>query len=1018
MTRSCSALGCTARDTGRSRERGISFHQFPVDAAQRREWIRAVNRMDPRSRQAWRPGPGAILCSRHFTEDDFERYGMRRKLRRGAVPSRFFPVLEPVGIGWWCKPSIRALKQPVPSPAAEIAAGDHNYSLKEEEAGAGPPPPETPPAVKSCDPAPQPRTVGTILRELAEKQHLPEETLSLLLAQFSDLPCEQQSWRKMAEYSLEMRQFACALQLYNRKAYDCLRKMFPLPNPYSLTNWLSTSEAAAGFSSSIFARLQEKLERGEKAYCYCALMVQDVPLQRQQEWELQGRRRAGFIDLGTGALDADEAPLASEAVLLMAVGISSPWAAPLGYFLVSGASGPLLAQLLRHTISKLNNIGVTVLAVTSGATARGAAAAAALGIRVDPERVQCTFRHPPGSAHSVTYLYDVCHALQLVSNALQDFQKVEWLGDAVQWQHVVELAALREQKASRASGPKSRRPRGKESSYLKVNLATLVFSEGAADALEHLQKLGLASFQNCSGTAKFLRLMSRLCALFDGRGACRRQLKGLLLTGNHTKIGHLSKEIRSCFTALRDSRGRLVLKGKRKLGFLSFLLNTKSLRWLYTNYLCSEDSPSHHLLASAFSLAPLEQFVRALLEACGSRSPTCAAFQAAYHKLLGACSLAPGSAHGSGSGHAGSLGLAPAGSRDLTLGSVRARCAPAGRGPPAARRPCCAAPTGSSALSEALTDLPLRARSLASAVGRVAEQLAEGLGCQDCLASLFQLDESRPGHGAVLYVRKAAGAALPSASLCRIAGASERVLRWHGEGGDGGKATELRRLSLEQKAAHLSGEEAALASRAELEEPSLAELLRGQVSRMGGAVGRQAGARLSRRQELDSAAGRSSTQPQAGARLSRRQELDSAAGSPSWNARGCDFCRAIHRGTGRVLIGVRKQRQRRKAAEEIDALIFQERTDATPCTMGTMGTGVGTGSQVGVKLEAPIALGSLGLGLGDANGVEETLEDGTRGRTAQNELRAVPQLLLSAVVLLRGAPLTVAVMGGGVRGRE
>lgn len=27
MTRSCSALGCTARDNGRSRERGISFHQ-------------------------------------------------------------------------------------------------------------------------------------------------------------------------------------------------------------------------------------------------------------------------------------------------------------------------------------------------------------------------------------------------------------------------------------------------------------------------------------------------------------------------------------------------------------------------------------------------------------------------------------------------------------------------------------------------------------------------------------------------------------------------------------------------------------------------------------------------------------------------------------------------------------------------------------------------------------------------------------------------------------------------------
>ncbi|NXN17492.1 THAP9 transposase, partial [Indicator maculatus] len=741
--------------------------RFPVDAAQRREWIRAVNRMDPRSRQAWRPGPGAIL----------------------------------------------SLKQPVPSPAAEVAAGDHNYSLKGQQEGAAPPPPQTPrqqqPVAEDCVPAHQSRTVGTILRELAEKQHLPEETMSLLQAQFSaDLPCEQQRWRKMAEYSLEMRQFACALQLYHRKAYDCLRKMIPLPHPYSLTkqvfthsfrNWLSTSKAAAGFSSSIFTRLQEKVERGEKAYCYCVLMVQDVPLQRQQEWDLQGRRRAGFMDLGTGALDADEAPLASEAILLMAVGISSHWAAPLGYFLVSSASGPLLAQLLRHTISKLNNIGITVLAVTSRATAHGAATAAALGIRIDPERVQCTFRHPPGSAHSITYLYDICHAQQLVSNALQDLQRIEWQRDtAVQWQHVVELAGLQDQRAPKAGRPKSGRP-GSKNSYLKVNLATLLFSDGAADALEHLQKLGLASFQNCSGTAKFLDLMSRLCALFDGRGAYRRKLKGPMVTGHHTQISHLSKEIRSCFTTLRDSRGRLIMKGKRKLGFLSFLLNTKSLRWLYTNYMCSEDAPSHHLLASAFSLAPLEQFVRALLEACGSRSPTCATFQAAYHKLLGDCSLAPGSAHSGGLGHASYLGLSPSGSRDLTLGSIRAQCAPAGRGPLAAEQPCCAAPVGSSMLSEALTDLSLQARSLASTAGCVAEQLAEGLGCQVCLASLFQLVEIRRGRGAVLYIRKAAGVALPSFSLYRIAGVSEQVLKWHSKGGDGSKATKLQRLSLEQK---------------------------------------------------------------------------------------------------------------------------------------------------------------------------------------------------------------------------
>jgi len=39
----------------------------------------------------------------------------------------------------------------------------------------------------------------------------------------------------MAEYSPEMKQFACILHLYHIKAYDYLRKIFPLPHPYSLT---------------------------------------------------------------------------------------------------------------------------------------------------------------------------------------------------------------------------------------------------------------------------------------------------------------------------------------------------------------------------------------------------------------------------------------------------------------------------------------------------------------------------------------------------------------------------------------------------------------------------------------------------------------------------------------------------------------------------------------------------------------------------------------------------------------
>ncbi|NWR01376.1 THAP9 transposase, partial [Paradoxornis webbianus] len=647
-----------------------------------------------------------------------------------------------------------------------------------------------------CGPAARRRTVPSILRELAEKRQLSEEIVSLLQAQFSDLPRELHSWRQMADYSPEMRQFACLLHLYHIKTYDHLRKILPLPHPYSLTNWLSNNEAAAGFSSDIFLRLQEQVERGDQAYRYCAVLVQDVSLQKQQEWDPQTKRLTGFVDLGAGILDADEAPLASEAVILMAVGISSPWTAPLGYFLVNSTSGRFLAQLLRQAISKLNNVGIVVLAVTSGASALGAETARALGIRIDPRRIRCTFQHPPGSAHSITYFFDVCHALLLIRNALQCFQKVEWLGDTVWWQHMVELAALREQSVSELCSSESGRAGSKGSYHLKVNLATLLFSEGVAEALEHLQKLGLASFQNCSGTVKFVCLMSSLCDVFCGRGPCGKEP---LLAGNYTKISNLFDEAKSCFVNLTDSVGRYVIKSKRKLGFLSCLLNAESLKWLSSNCTCPEGAPSHHLHTHAFSLGPLEQFLRALQQACGSSgSPTCAVFQAAYQKLLASCSLAPASPHSSGNASPWDVSLSQR--RALTLGSIRAQYHPAPGRTLAPEYPYRAGLLlASSALSNALTDLSLYTQSLTCAAGWVAEQLALDLQCEACLASLFEADESRLKHRSVLYIKKLGGVSLPSASVHHITSISEQVLNRYGKVGGANKSTELWHLSLEQK---------------------------------------------------------------------------------------------------------------------------------------------------------------------------------------------------------------------------
>lgn len=71
---------------------------FPTDTLMRSRWISAVNRVDPESGKIWLPGPTAVLCSRHFQKSDFEIHGVRRKLRKDAMPSVYLHEVLPLGV--------------------------------------------------------------------------------------------------------------------------------------------------------------------------------------------------------------------------------------------------------------------------------------------------------------------------------------------------------------------------------------------------------------------------------------------------------------------------------------------------------------------------------------------------------------------------------------------------------------------------------------------------------------------------------------------------------------------------------------------------------------------------------------------------------------------------------------------------------------------------------------------------------------------------------------------------------
>ncbi|XP_003414163.2 DNA transposase THAP9 isoform X2 [Loxodonta africana] len=802
MTRSCSAVGCSTRDTVLTRERGLSFHQFPTDTIQRSKWIRAVNRVDPRSKKIWIPGPGAILCSKHFQESDFESYGMRRKLKKGAVPSvSLYKVPQAAHLKGKARQKI--LRQPLPDNSDEVTTEDHNYSLRRPlTVGA-----ERLAEVQQMLQVSKKRLISVknyrmikkrkglqLIDALVEEKLLSEETECLLRAQFSDFKWELYNWSETAEYSTEMKQFAGTLYLCSSKVYDYVRKILKLPHSSILRTWLSKCKPSPGFNSNVFSFLQQRVENGYQMYQYCSLIIKGISLKQQLQWDPISHHLQGFMDFGLGKLDADETPLASETVLLMAVGIFGHWRTPLGYFFVNRASGYLQAQLLRLTIGKLSDIGITVLAVTSDATAHSVQMAKALGIHIDGDNIKCTFQHPSSSGQQIAYFFDSCHLLRLIRNAFQHFQSIQFINGTAHWQHLVDLVALEEQELSSMERIPSALPNLKNH-VLKMNCAAQIFSESVASALECLLSIGLPPFQNCIGTIHFLRLINNLFDVFNSRNRYGKELKGPLLPETYSKINHVLIEAKTIFVTLSDTNNNQIIKGKRKLGFLGFLLNAESLKWLYQSYVFTKVMPFPYLLTYKFSQDHLELFLRVLKQVLvTSSSPTCMAFQKAYHHLETRYRFQDEVFQNEVS----ILDISIARRTDLALWTVQHQYGGSVINA-LFQKEDISQDWSSCSLSEALLDLSDHRRNLTYCAGYIANKLSALLTCEDCIAALYASDAKAFKIGSLLCVKKRDGLHFPSESLCRVIDICERVLRTHSRIAVYEIVPKMRDLYLQQK---------------------------------------------------------------------------------------------------------------------------------------------------------------------------------------------------------------------------
>ena len=154
--------------------------------------------------------------------------------------------------------------------------------------------------------------------------------------------------RRGCKYPAQLQSFALTLQFYSAKAYEFVRKAFnlALPHQAQIRRWYGKIPAQPRFTKPVFDAIKAKVETAavEGNRVVIALMLDEMSIRKQVTWN--GTNYSGYVDLGNGAELDDTAPLAKDALVLMAVCVHGHWKVPCGYFFVDWLSGSERANLV------------------------------------------------------------------------------------------------------------------------------------------------------------------------------------------------------------------------------------------------------------------------------------------------------------------------------------------------------------------------------------------------------------------------------------------------------------------------------------------------------------------------------------------------------------------------------------------------------------------------------------------------------------------------------------------------
>lgn len=252
------------------------------------------------------------------------------------------------------------------------------------------------------------------------------------------------------EFPKEIRSFAMTLQFYSSKAYNYVRRTFDimLPAPSTIRSWMAKVDCYPGFTQAALDALKiraEKFKRIHSQPLMGCLMLDEMALKKEIRAERHSQNVWGYVDVGTNVEIANDREEATQALVLMIVGVNDNFKIPIAYFLIHSISGSEKANLVREALYQLNYTGIKILALTCDGPHIHFKMMQELGCQVtDVNNLKPYFEHPVNNS-KIYVIFDICHMLKLVrNNWASSLVFLDPEGKEIKWEFIEKLHKIQD----------------------------------------------------------------------------------------------------------------------------------------------------------------------------------------------------------------------------------------------------------------------------------------------------------------------------------------------------------------------------------------------------------------------------------------------------------------------------------------------------------------------------------------------------------------------------------------------